>query len=48
MSGDLIVKFKIKKHKVFERKGADLFINKVITLKEALCGFTFKVKTLDD
>lgn len=31
---------------MFTRKGADLFLDKVITLKEALCGFTFKIKWL--
>ena len=47
MAGDLHVKFKVKKHKLFERKGADLYLNKKITLLEALTGFTFNVKTLD-
>jgi len=46
LAGDLVVRFKIKKHKMFTRKGADLFLDKVITLKEALCGFTFKIKWL--
>lgn len=47
MAGDLAIKFKVKKHRLFERKGADLFMNKKITLLEALTGFTFNVKTLD-
>lgn len=47
MAGDLAVKFSVKKHRLFERKGADLFMNKKITLLEALTGFTFNVKTLD-
>lgn len=47
MAGDLHVRFKIKKHKIYERKGQDLFAKKKITLLEALTGFTMKLKTLD-
>lgn len=47
MAGDLHAIIKIKKHPIFERKGADLFINKKISLLEALCGVNFKVKHLD-
>jgi len=47
IAGDLYVKVHIKKHKVFTRKGADLFMEKQITLKQALCGFTFQVPFLD-
>lgn len=32
---------------MFERKGADLYINKKITLLQALTGFTFKIQHLD-
>merc|ERR1719158_682078 len=42
MAGDLHVRFMIKPHKTFERKGADLFFTKKITLLEALTGFTFE------
>jgi len=38
MAGDLYVRIKIQKHKVFERRGADLFMTKTITLIEALSG----------
>lgn len=38
MAGDLYVRIKIKKHDVYERKGADLYANKTITLLEALTG----------
>jgi len=48
MAGDLHIRFKIEKHRIYERKGADLFVNKKITLLEALTGFTMKLKTLDD
>lgn len=47
MAGDLIFVVRIKKHPIFERKGADLFMNKKISLLEALCGVNFKVKHLD-
>jgi DnaJ family protein A protein 2 len=47
MAGDLYVRIMIKKHKIFTRKGADLFINKKITLLEALTGFNFEISHLD-
>ena len=47
MAGDLHVRFMIKKHKTFERKGADLFLEKKITLLEALTGITFEITHLD-
>ena len=37
----------IKKHAIFTRKGADLYIDKKISLLEALSGFNFEVKFLD-
>ena len=36
-----------KEHATFKRKGADLLIQKSISLSEALCGFKFVVKQLD-
>jgi len=47
MAGDLYVRIKIKKHNTFTRKGADLFIEKKITLLEALTGFNFSIQHLD-
>jgi DnaJ family protein A protein 2 len=47
MAGDLYVRFMIQPHDVFERKGADLFIEKKIMLLEALTGFTFEITHLD-
>ena len=47
MAGDLHIKFKVKEHKLFKRKGADLFMDKKITLLQALTGFTFNIKMLD-
>nr|ACO14883.1 DnaJ homolog subfamily A member 1 [Caligus clemensi] len=45
---DVIVKLQQKEHAVFTRHGVDLSMKKDITLHEALCGFNFTVKTLDD
>jgi DnaJ family protein A protein 2 len=36
-----------KDHELFKRKGADLLISKTLSLKEALCGFAWKVMHLD-
>lgn len=46
-AGDIYVRVHIKKHKEYVRKGADLFMNKKITLVEALTGLTFELKHLD-
>lgn len=48
MAGDLVVRILIKKHSTYVRKGADLFYLKKISLIEALTGFNFELKTLDD
>ena len=47
MAGDVIVKFNLEPHKKFERKGADLYHKKKISLYEALTGTAFYVETLD-
>jgi DnaJ family protein A protein 2 len=47
MAGDLIVKITIEPHKRFERKGADLYITKKISLYEALTGCRFHLEHLD-
>lgn len=47
MAGDVYVRIMIEKHKVFQRVGADLFIEKKITLLEALTGTNFTIKHLD-
>lgn len=36
-----------KDHSLFKRKGADLLVTKTLSLKEALCGFTWKISHLD-
>jgi DnaJ family protein A protein 2 len=47
IAGDIYVRVKIKRHDVFQRRGADLIIVKKITLLEALTGVTLDVKHLD-
>jgi len=47
MGGDLYVRVCIEPHKTFKRKGADLFIERKITLLEALTGLTFEIDHLD-
>jgi DnaJ family protein A protein 2 len=36
-----------KAHALFKRKGADLLISKTLSLKEALCGFSWSIPHLD-
>mmetsp|Transcript_14213 Transcript_14213/g.1277 ORF Transcript_14213/g.1277 Transcript_14213/m.1277 type:complete len:106 (+) Transcript_14213:864-1181(+) len=47
MPGDLHIRFRIKKHKLFTRKGADLYLDKKISLLESLTGFNFEIPHLD-
>jgi DnaJ family protein A protein 2 len=47
MAGDLVVRLVIEPHKRFQRKGADLYYNKKISLYEALTGCTFTLQHLD-
>merc|ERR1719412_813349 len=46
-TGDVIFVLKQKEHAEFKRKGADLFIERTISLVEALCGFKIEVTHLD-
>lgn len=46
-AGDVIVVIKEVPHKLFKRKGADLFMEKEITLLEALTGIEFVFTHLD-
>lgn len=48
VKGDIKIFVNVKNNTDFERKGLDLFIKKEITLKEALCGFTFDIKYFKD
>lgn len=45
--GDVIFILQEKKHPVFQRKNADLLIQKELTLMEALCGYEFVIDHLD-
>lgn len=47
IKGDVKVNIKIKNEGVFKRRGLDLLYNKTITLKEALCGFSFDLKHIN-
>merc|ERR1712070_926101 len=46
-TGDVVFVCKQEEHKVFKRKGADLFIERKISLVEALCGFETEITHLD-
>lgn len=37
----------MQEHPVFRRKGADLVIEKSLTLTESLCGFDFSITHMD-
>ena len=39
--------FPLQEHPVFRRKGADLVIEKNLTLVESLCGFDFSITHMD-
>ena len=45
--GDIKLFIHIKNDTLFERKGLDLLIHKEISLKEALCGFSFELKYIN-
>jgi len=47
IKGDIKIFLNIKNDTEFIRNGLDLILNKTITLKEALCGFSFDMKYLD-
>jgi DnaJ family protein A protein 2 len=47
MAGDLIVRLITESHDSFERKGADLYYQKKISLYEALTGCAFYIEHLD-
>ena len=42
--GDIKIAFKIKNESEFKRHGMDLVYSKKISLKEALCGFSFEIQ----
>ena len=45
--GDVVIEIRIKKHKIFERSGADLTMKADISLLEALTGFQLLITHLD-
>lgn len=47
LAGDVHVRFNVEPHKRFERKGADLYVQKKISLYEALTGCAFYLEHLD-
>jgi len=47
LPGDIVFVIQQKDHETFKRKGADLVIEKTVTLQEALCGVKFPIKHLD-
>jgi DnaJ-class molecular chaperone len=44
---DVKIQVKVKNETDFKRDGLDLILNKSISLKEALCGFSFDMKFID-
>jgi DnaJ-class molecular chaperone len=47
LKGDIKIGINIQNTTVFIRNGLDLILKKKISLKEALCGFSFDVKNID-
>jgi DnaJ-class molecular chaperone len=45
--GDIKINIIVQNNTAFKRVGLDLILDKTITLKEALCGFTFEIKYLN-
>merc|ERR1719469_557741 len=46
-AGDVVFVLKQQEHAEFKRKGADLFVERRISLVEALCGFSLELTHLD-
>ena len=46
--GDIKIFIKVENTSSFERRGLDLYIEHHITLKEALCGFSFELKYINN
>ena len=46
-AGDVILVLQAKEHATFKRRGADIVMEKHITLQESLCGYRFPIKHLD-
>lgn len=46
-AGDVVFVLQEQPHAVFKRKGDDLFVERTISLSEALCGFAMEITHLD-
>ena len=46
-AGDVVFVLQEQPHKEFKRKGDDLYIERTVSLSEALCGFQMELKHLD-
>lgn len=46
-AGDVQVVVRVQEHKLYQRKGADIYMAKQLTLVEALTGFIFELTYLD-
>ena len=46
-TGDIIIVLQQEKHPLFKRKGADLLIQREMSLVDSLCGFNFEIEHLD-
>jgi molecular chaperone DnaJ len=46
-AGDLFVKIFVKPHKIFERKGDDLYLSRKISLTQAVLGDEIKIPTIE-
>lgn len=46
-TGDVVFSLTQKEHPVFKRRGADLYVERKISLAEALCGFSTQLTHLD-
>jgi len=47
VKGDIKIFVKIRNETLFKRSGLDLILDKNITLKESLCGFSFEIKYIN-
>jgi DnaJ family protein A protein 2 len=47
VKGDIKIFVKISNETNFKREGLDLILEKNITLKESLCGFSFEIKYIN-
>jgi|UniRef100_A0A6C0IPQ4 DnaJ-class molecular chaperone len=45
--GDVKIIINVENNSIFKRQGMDLIMEKELTLKESLCGFTFEIKHLN-